>query len=52
MIVHVKMKFFSESKTSSDELARMYQEIKGTISGQEEPMRREHGQVLIVLVSP
>ena len=30
----------------------MYQEIKGTVPGQEEPIRREHGQVLIVVVSP
>ena len=30
----------------------MYQESKVAVPGQEEPMRREHGQVLIVMVSP
>ena len=43
---------FDESKTGNDQLACMYQEIKGTVTGQEEPIRREHGQVLIVVVSP
>ena len=29
----------------------MYQEIKGTVPGQVEPIRRENGQVLIVVAS-
>ena len=37
--------FCDESKTSNDQLACMYQEIKGTVPCQEEPIRREHGQV-------
>ena len=43
---------FDESNTGDDQLAHMYQEIKGTVPVQEEPIRREHGQVLIVVVSP